>query len=147
MEDFITNLKKETLIHDGGGSIVSNINEEIINGPMRGWICGHFFPKGSPFHRNDIEICVKTLPVDMTEEEHYHLCSFEFLLVLKGEVTYNISGKHFHLTPGMYYMLEPGETEHVIEVQSECTILAVRLPSIPQNKIFTKNQKRHDCNE
>ena len=30
-----------------------------MEGPMRGWICGHFYPKKSVFHRKDIEICFK----------------------------------------------------------------------------------------
>ena len=103
---------------------------------MRGWICGHFYPKESKYHRNDIEICVKVLSVNKTEELHYHLCSFEFLIVLSGKVEYEIDGDLHLLVPGSFYMLQPGSTEHIIQVVEECTILAVRLPSIPNNKIM-----------
>lgn len=132
------NLREKTEVKTGSHSIVSNISDEIINGPMRGWLCGHFYPRDSVFHRKDVEICVKILPVGMTEEDHFHLCSFEFLIVLSGKVEYNIDGNRHILTSGSYYMLEPGETEHIVEVVEETTVLAVRLPSIPNNKIMKK---------
>ena len=87
-----------------------------------------------------IEICVKTLPVGRTEKLHYHLCSFEFLIVLDGEVVYEIVGDEITLTPGMFYMLLPGSTEHIVEVRKKTTILAVRLPSIPNNKIYVDGE-------
>ena len=136
MEKIIEKLEKATHVKKGKNYIVANVSDEIINGPMRGWICGHFYPKGSDFHRYDIEICVKNLPVGKKERVHHHLCSFEFLIVLDGEVDYEIEGDHITLTPGMFYMLHPGYTEHIVEVRKETTILAVRLPSIPNNKIF-----------
>ena len=136
MEKIIEKLEKATHVKKGKNYIVANISDEIINGPMRGWICGHFYPKESDFHRHDIEICVKTLPVGKSEKLHYHLCSFEFLIVLDGEIEYELEGDHITLTPGMFYMLQPGNTEHIVEVKKETTILAVRLPSIPNNKIY-----------
>ena len=132
------NAKEKTIIKQGTHSIVSNISNEVLNGPMRGWLCGHFYPKDSVFHRKDIEICLKKLPKGMKEDKHFHLCSFEFLIVLEGEVEYCIDGVNHILTEGSFYMLEPGETENIVEVKKETTILAVRLPSIPKNKIFVK---------
>ena len=136
MEKIIEKLEKATHVKKGKNYIVANISDEIINGPMRGWICGHFYPKESDFHRHDIEICVKILPVGKSEKLHYHLCSFEFLIVLDGEVEYELEGDHVTLMPGMFYMLQPGYTEHIVEVRKETTCLAVRLPSIPNNKIY-----------
>ncbi len=138
MEKIIERAQPHTTVHQGKHYIVANVSEETIRGDMRGWICGHFYPEGSPFHRYDIEICIKTLPVDLTEEAHHHLCSFEFLVVLDGKVEYNLSGDHVMLTTGMFYMLEPGNIEHIIKVHEPTTILAVRLPSIPHNKILEK---------
>ena len=46
----------------------SNVSDEMLNGPMRGWICGHFYPKESDFHRHEIEICVKTLSVGKSDK-------------------------------------------------------------------------------
>ncbi len=138
MEKILDTLQKKTTIHNGKNYIVSNISAETINGNMKGWLCGHFYPKESVFHRNDIEICYKVLPVDIEEEEHYHLCSFEFLIILSGKVEYNIDGDRHILTSGMFYMLNPGNTEHIIKVHEETTIMAIRLPSIPRNRIFTK---------
>lgn len=136
------NLKKKTSTKIGKHSIISNISKEIINGPMRGWICGHFYPKKSVFHRKDIEICLKVLDKDTKEEEHFHLCSFEFLIVLDGEVEYCIGGKKANLKPGMFYFLEPGTTEFINRVKKKTTILAVRLPSVPNNKIFIEKLKK-----
>ena len=136
MEKIIQELKKKSRVKKGKSYLVSNVSDEIINGPMRGWLCGHFYPKESDYHRHDIEICVKTLPVGKSEKLHYHLCSFEFLIVLDGEVEYELEGDRITLTPGMFYMLHPGYTEHIVEVRKETTILAVRLPSIPDNKIY-----------
>ena len=136
MEEMIKKLRQKTDTAKGKHYIVSHISDEIINGPMRGWICGHFYPKESIFHRHDVEICVKVLPTEMTEELHYHLCSFEFLIVLSGKVEYEIEGDLHMLVPGSFYILHPGNTEHITQVVEECTILAVRLPSIPNNKIM-----------
>ena len=136
MEDMIKEMLQKTDTISGEHYLIGHISDEIINGPMRGWICGHFYPKESNYHRNDIEICVKVLPVNKTEELHYHLCSFEFLIVLSGKVEYEIEGDLHVLVPGSFYILHPGNTEHITQVVEECTILAVRLPSIPNNKIM-----------
>ena len=138
---FLNDLKKKTNTKIGKHTIISNVSKEIINGPMRGWLCGHFYPKKSVFHRKDIEICFKTLPKGMMEDKHFHLCSFEFLIVLSGSVEYEIDNKKKILNPGMFYILEPGATENITRVLKETTILAIRLSSIPNNKIFVKNEK------
>jgi len=140
VEKIIEELKKKSHVKKGKSYLVSNVSDEMLNGPMRGWICGHFYPEGSDFHRHDIEICVKTLPVGNSEKLHYHLCSFEFLIVLNGEVEYELDGDHITLTPGMFYMLQPGNTEHIVEVRKETTIMVVRLPSIPNNKIYVDDK-------
>jgi len=140
VERIIEELKKKSHVIKGKSYLVSNVSDEIVNGQMRGWLCGHFYPKESDFHRHDIEICVKTLPVGKSEKLHYHLCSFEFLIVLDGEVEYELEGDHITLTSGMFYMLHPGYTEHIVEVRKETTILAVRLPSIPNNKVYVDDK-------
>jgi mannose-6-phosphate isomerase-like protein (cupin superfamily) len=136
IDEIIQELENKVNIAKGKHYVISNLSNEVINGDMRGWICGHFYPKGSAFHRNDVEICFKTVHKGHTEERHHHLCSFEFLVVLSGEVEYEIDGDNHVLKPGMFYMLEPGNTERIVEVYKETTVLAVRLPSIPGNKVF-----------
>ena len=136
--NFFKKLKDKTKVLRIDNSLVSNISKETVDGPMRGWLCGHFYSRESVFHRKDIEICVKKISKDFTEKEHFHLCSFEFLIVLEGLVEYSISNTNHLLSPGMFYMLEPGSTEFIVKVHEEATILAVRLPSIPNNKIFKK---------
>ncbi len=141
MEEIIETLRLKTEVKKGENYILANLSREVTNGPMQGWVCGHFYPKESIFHRHDIEICVKVLPVGKVEDLHYHLCSFEFLLVLSGKVEYEIDGDFHVLTPGTFYMLNPGNTERIVKVYEETTIIAVRLPSIPKNKIFVEKEK------
>lgn len=138
IDEIINNLEDRVKIHKGENYLLANLSNEVINGDMRGWICGHFYPKGSVFHRNDIEICFKTIPVGYEEKLHYHLCSFEFLLILSGKVEYEIDGNRHVMTPGLFYMLMPGSTERIVKVHEEITVLAVRLPSVPGNKIFVE---------
>ena len=138
---FFRDLSEKSSVKLGKNSVISNLSKEILDGPMRGWLCGHFYPKDSIFHRNDIEICLKRIPLKITEEEHYHLCSFEFLIVLNGLIEYTINGEKNILKQGSFYILEPGETEFISNVIEEATILAIRLPSIPNNKIHTSNNK------
>ena len=141
IDEIINNLEDRVKIHKGENYLLANLSNEVINGDMRGWICGHFYPKGSVFHRNDVEICFKTIPVGFEEKLHYHLCSFEFLLILSGKVEYEIDGNRHVMTPGMFYMLMPGSTERIVKVYEEITVLAVRLPSVPGNKIFVEEKK------
>jgi mannose-6-phosphate isomerase-like protein (cupin superfamily) len=135
IDEIIKELENKAKIAQGKHYIISNLSNEIIQGNMRGWICGHFYPKGSVFHRNDIEICFKMIPKGFKEDLHHHLCSFEFLLILQGKVEYEIDGDKHILTPGMFYMLEPGNCERIVEVYEDITVIAVRLPSVPRNKI------------
>ncbi len=141
MEEIIEKLSPFTNVKQGENYVVANLSEEVIKGDMRGWICGHFYPRNSIFHRNDIEICVKVLPLGMIEKRHHHLCSFEFLLVLSGKIEYEIDGDFHVLTPGTFYMLYPGNVERIVRVYAETTVIAVRLPSVPENKIFVKEKK------
>jgi len=141
IEELIQNMEEAGKITQGKNYVVSNLNNEVIRGRMRGWICGHFYPKGSAFHRNDVEICYKTMLIGYQEELHYHFCSFEFLLILAGKVTYEIDGDRHTMTAGMFYMLYPGSTERIVSVHEEVTIMCVRLPSIPKNKVFVKEGK------
>lgn len=141
MQKIIKDLQQRTSIKKGQNYIVANLSDETIRGDMRGWICGHFYPKGSIFHRHDIEICFKELKIGMNEKLHHHLCTFEFLLVLSGKVEYEIDGDLHIMTPGNFYMLYPGNTERIVKVYEETTIIAVRLPSVPDNKIFVREKK------
>src|SRR5438477_6926242 len=107
-------LPAKSKVIEGKNYLVGTLSKETIHGDMRGWICGHFYPKGSVFHRNDIEICFKSLEVGFEEKLHYHLCSFEFLIILSGKVEYEIDGHAHVLTAGMFYILQPGRTERIV---------------------------------
>jgi mannose-6-phosphate isomerase-like protein (cupin superfamily) len=141
IQELVENLEKKVQIRRGENYIISNLSNEVINSEMRGWICGHFYPKGSVFHRHDVEICFKTIKIGHVERNHYHLCSFEFLVILSGKVEYEIDGDLQILEPGMFYMLYPGSTERIVRVIEDITVFAIRLPSIPNNKVFIDEGK------
>ncbi len=63
MEKILRTLKEKSTIHNGENYTISNISKETIDGVMNGWLCGHFYPKESVFHRNDIEIVLMYSPV------------------------------------------------------------------------------------
>ena len=140
-EEMLKNLPEKTGTIKKEHYVVGQLSDEIINGPMRGWLCGQFYPQDSVYHRNDIEICVKVLPKGFQEDLHYHLCSFEFLIVLSGKVGYEIDGDRQLLIPGAFYMLHSVNTEHITDVIEKTTILAIRLPSIPRNKVMVDGTK------
>ena len=141
MDKIFKNLEERTTIIKGENYTVANLSQEVMNGSTRGWLFGHFYPKGSVFHRNDIEICYKIHPAGHEEVFHYHLCSFEFLLILSGKVEFEIDGNLHVLTAGMYYMLYPGNHERIVKVHEESAMIAVRLPSVPGNKIYVEDKK------
>lgn len=141
VDELIEKLQDKTHVIKGKNYVVSNLSDEVINGDMRGWVCGHFYPKESVFHRNDVEICFKSVPVGFVEELHYHLCSFEFLCILSGKVEYEIDGDRHIMTAGMFYMLYPGNTERIVKVYEDITVFAVRLPSVPRNKVYVDKGK------
>ena len=132
----------QPLVQNAPSFHLGSISKEIIDGPMRGWLCGHFYPKGSPFHRNDIEICIKELSPGISETAHHHLCSFEFLYVIYGSITYSIARNIVTLKSGMYYFLDPCTEEFIVNIEEKTQILCVRSPSIPNNKIFTDESNR-----
>lgn len=141
LDDFIRKLPEKTVVTDKDNYVVANLSRDTVHGDMRGWLCGHFYPKDSVFHRNDVEICFKSIAPGFQEDLHYHLCSFEFLMILKGKVEYEIDGDRHVLTPGMFYMLRPGSTERIVVVHEEILVMAVRLPSVPGNKMFVNEGK------
>ena len=128
-------LPKKATIKQGKRYLVSNLNKETLHGDMRGWICGHFHPDGSPFKRHDIEVCFKHLMPGEEEGLHYHVCSFCFLLVLDGKVEYQLDNDNIALENGMFYILYPGCRERISKVYRETSIIAIRVPSVPENKI------------
>lgn len=142
IDEIIKKLEHRIKIARGENYIISNLSNDVIKSEMRGWVCGHFYPKGSVFHRHDIEICFKTMPLNHREKLHHHLCTFEFLLILSGKIEYEIGGDKHVLTPGMFYMLEPGCTERIVKVCKKTTVLAVRLPSVKDNQVFIRREKK-----
>jgi len=138
MQEIIKNIEQKLKVIKGKNYVISNLSKEVINNEMNGWICGQFYPDDSSFRRDDIEIAIKILPPDFNERLHYHLCAFEFVMVLNGVVEYQIDRDRHIMKAGMYYIMKPNTVGKIIKVHKEALVVCIRLPSIPNNKFFVE---------
>ncbi len=104
---------------------------------MRGWLVGQFFPDGSSFKDDNVEIYCKTFKTGVTPDKlHKHPKGKEYMVVIKGHMVFRIGDEIFELKDGDYIAVPEGSPEKIIEVKTELTILGVRYPSIPENKVL-----------
>jgi hypothetical protein len=141
MEHILNSLKDSAELIEKEKYTISSLSKEVLDGDRRGWLLGHFYPENSILHRDDVEVAMKVLEENFTEEPHYHICPFEFVLILSGSVEYEISG-NMH-TSGMFYLMKPYTVARVTKVREKAVVLCVRLPSIPNSKIIEANKQKH----
>jgi len=67
---------------------------------------------------------------------HKHPKGREYIVVLKGRAVFRVGKKTFELEKGDYLAVPEDTPEKIIEVKEEFTILGVRYPSIPDNKVL-----------
>lgn len=104
---------------------------------MRGWLVGQFFPDRSSFKDENVEIYFKTFePGVPLDKLHKHPKGREYLVVLKGRAVFRVGKETFKLEKGDYLAVPKDTPEKIIEVKEKLTILGVRYPSIPNNKVF-----------
>jgi len=102
---------------------------------MKGWICGQFFPEGSVLKNSDLEVKYgKLLPGD-TYPVHYHPHGTEVSLIIKGKLRYVVEGKEVILQDGDFVFMYANVKEAILEVFEPTTIVAIRTPSVPNNKV------------
>ena len=102
---------------------------------MRGWLTGQFFPKGSPFKDDNVEICCKTLPIgDPSDKLHQHPYGKEYLVVVKGRAIIQVGGQQFEIKEGDYLAIPANTPEKMVKVIEEITFFGIRCPSVPDNK-------------
>jgi len=102
---------------------------------MRGWLTGQFFPKGSPFKDDKVEICCKTLSVGNPEDKlHQHPYGKEYLIVVKGKAILQVGDQRLVIKKGDYLVVPKNTPEKLIKVIEEITFLGIRCPSVPDNK-------------
>lgn len=101
----------------------------------KGWICGQFFPGGTIEHNTQVEVKYCTLRPGDSEPEHYHPQGMELVIIIKGKAKWILDGKEFLVKDGDVIFLEKNVHETIPEVLEPITIVSIRTPSLPGNKI------------
>jgi quercetin dioxygenase-like cupin family protein len=73
-----------------------------------------------------------------TEKKHFHPRGEELFVVVKGKMKVVIEGEEFLLEKGDFVFEKAKTNEAIIKVLEPTTIIAVRTPSVPDNKIYVK---------
>jgi len=114
---------------------IGNITEQ--QSTMRGWLVGQFFPEGSQFKDKNIEICFKSFPRGVAEDKlHKHPQGREYILILTGKASFKIGDEILEVKQGDYFAIPNNTPDKIIEVFEELTLIGVRYPSIPDNKVI-----------
>lgn len=102
----------------------------------RGWLVGQFMEEPE-FKDQNIEIYYKTFPAgDRSDKLHYHPEGKEYMIVLKGKVRFRMGDEVILLEEGDYITIPGGTADQIVEVIEELTVVGVRYPSLPNNKVF-----------
>lgn len=99
-----------------------------------GWICGCFL-EDKVLKNSELEINYSTFLPGHTASKHSHPKSKMVLIILEGKIKMEFDGKECMLNSKDFIFLEAGVPEKVIEVYEPTTMLCVRTPSVPDNKI------------
>jgi len=102
----------------------------------RGWLVGQFMDE-SEFKDQNIEIYYKTFSVgDTSDKLHYHPQGKEYMIVLAGKARFRIGDEVLSLEEGDYIAIPNGIPDQIVEVLEKFTVIGVRNPSVPNNKVF-----------
>ena len=102
---------------------------------VKGWLVGQFLEP--PFKDDNVEIYCKTFPVGNPQDQlHYHPQGQEYLIVIKGRAKMKIGDETTDLNPGDYLGIPANTPDQLLEIIEELTLIGVRYPSIPDNKVF-----------
>jgi quercetin dioxygenase-like cupin family protein len=101
----------------------------------RDWLCGQFFPKGSVLKNPDLEVKYSTLMPGDIYPPHYHPHGTEVSIVIKGKIKYWVDGREVILNDGDFVFMYAIVNEAILEVYEPTTMVSIRTPSVPNNKI------------
>ncbi len=113
--------------------IVDNVKN---HNDKRGWICGQFFPKETILHTDQLEIKYSSLQPGEVVEKHYHPIGDEVFIIIKGKIRAVYDDKEYILQDGDFVYQKPNTRETILEVIEPTTYVAVRTPSVSNNKII-----------
>lgn len=104
---------------------------------LKGWLIGQFLPEDTPFKDNNVEIYYKTFPKgDTTDKLHRHPQGKEYLIVISGKAKMRIGDEIIELQAGNYVAIPNNTPDCLVKVKEDFSIIGVRYPSIPDNKIL-----------
>ncbi len=101
----------------------------------RGWICGQFFSDDSIQKNSELEVKYNNLKPGDIDLEHYHPHGTEVSIVIKGKVKWCLDGEDFILGDGDFIFMKNNVVEAILEVYEPTTIVSIRTPSVPSNRI------------
>ncbi|MEY3378222.1 MAG: hypothetical protein RLZZ328_1382 [Bacteroidota bacterium] len=102
-----------------------------IEDTEKGWFIGDF-PKAA-FQSKEFEVSWRIHPAGQKWDLHYQENAVEINLLISGEMVLN----NTKLVSGDVFILDPYEITDVNFI-TECSIICVKTPSIPNDKIIVK---------
>jgi len=116
--------------------VIGNLLDQQKN--KKGWLVGQFMDE--PFRDETVEIYYKTFPSgDPGDKLHKHPIGTEYLMVLQGKARFRLGDEIFEIKKGDYFAIPSDTPDQLVEVLEELTIIGVRNPSVPNNKVFLGN--------
>src|SRR3989344_7142981 len=88
----------------------------------KGWLVGQFYSGDSPFHDDNVEICLKTIHTgDNSDKLHLHPQGREYLVVLEGRAKMRIGDSLYDLKKGDYSAIPNNTPDQLIEIVKDFT--------------------------
>lgn len=102
---------------------------------LKGWLVGQFLPEG-PFKDDNVEIYYKIFLVGDKDKPHIHPYGREYLIVESGKATVRIGDETLELQKGDYVAIPNNTPDCMLKIKETFTIIGIRYPSVPNNKIL-----------
>ena len=83
----------------------------------------------------NLEVKYSTLNPGDTVPKHYHPQGEDLFIVIDGKMRVILDEIEYTLVKGDYVFQQAGSRETFVEILEPTTIIAIRTPSIPDNKI------------
>lgn len=106
---------------------------ERLEAFVGGWFIGNFNP--SIVESKDFEVCVKHFRAGDSEPVHFQREAWEVTAIIQGEC--EIGG--ISLSAGDVVLIEPLEAAGFLAL-SDCTLVAIKSPSEPGDKVIGEPQ-------
>jgi quercetin dioxygenase-like cupin family protein len=109
-----------------------------ISDYAEGWVCGQFFEQGKIERTHAVEVKFGTLNPGDTDPWHRHPIGKEIVLIINGMVRWKLDGNEHTVKKGDVVYITNIE-EKIVKVLSPTEYIAIRTPSVPNNKILLED--------